>query len=168
LRTIRAALATATATVATAGLLVAAAPSAYAAQAAVTEGKVLGVVVVHGDSAQITGSYRCFGGGEAHLWASIKQGEDINGTTQTSSEYADSWYDTNYMFAEKEEGLTVPCDGRFHAQRFTLMRVDTTWGPWFDGAPLTSGRAWVQFCLVPGPDESTASSFGEFLDVKAG
>jgi hypothetical protein len=167
--TIRAAIATTTATIATAGLLAAASPAAQAAQPPITEGEVLGVVVAHGDSAEITGRFRCFGGMQAHLWSSIKQGDRIT-PEHSNSYYADSWYDTNYNFTpETPQGLTVPCDGRFHAQRFTLKRVfETPWGTTFNGVPLTSGKAWVQFCLVPGPDESSASSFSQFLEVKAG
>jgi hypothetical protein len=168
LRTLRTTLAAAT--LATAGLLAVAAPAANAAPSTGTEGEVLGVVLAQGDAATIVGRYRCFGGTQAHLWASIKQGDDIDGTTQTSSEFADSWYDTNYNFTESNpQGLTVPCDGRFHTQRFVLERVfGTPWGGSFDGTALESGPAWVQFCLVPSEDdESTASSFGEFLDVRA-
>ena len=148
--------------------LVGAAAPASAAEDKAAHGTVLGYVTANGDSATITGRYRCFGGMQAHLWASIKQGPRINGTTQTSSQYADSWYDTNYNFSEDNpDGLTVPCDGAWHTQSFTLMRVDKTWGPWFPGTALKAGAAYVQFCLVPNPDdEASGSSFGEFKNVK--
>ena len=167
MRPFRAALATATATVATAGLLAAAAPAAQAAESRTPHGAVLGSVRVDGDAAYITGRYRCFGGHQAHLGASIKQGPDINGTTQTSSQYAVSWYDTNYVFGQKEEGLTVPCDGAWHTEEFELRRVDTSWAGWFDGTALVPGQAWVQFCLVPS-EHDDGSSFNEFKNVKAG
>lgn len=153
------------ATALTATTLVGLAAPASAAEAKVPHGTVLGSVLVDGDEATITGRYRCFGGHQAHLWASIKQGPRINGTTQTSSQYADSWYDTNYVFGEKPQGLTVPCDGAWHTESFVLKRVfGSPWGP-FNGTALTAGTAWVQFCLVPG-EHDAGSSFNEFKNVK--
>ena len=171
MRTLRTTLAAATATLATTGLLAVAAPAAQAAPAAearAAHGAVLGFVTASGDTATITGRYRCFGGVQAHLWASIKQGPQINGTDQTSSEFADSWYDTNYKFGEQPQGMTVPCDGAWHTESFTLKRVfETPWGATFDGTALKAGQAWVQFCLVPSEEnDHTSSSFAEFKNVK--
>lgn len=98
-------------------------------------------VVVSADRAEATvlAKYRCFGGEEGtHLWVSIKQGgEDLEGPG--SSARARAWYDTNYQYAEDPAGQTLPCDGRWHATRFTVKLVE--------GKDLLErGSAWVQFC----------------------
>jgi hypothetical protein len=169
LRPIRATIATATATVATAGLLVAAAPGAYAVEAGTPYGVAVGVVAADAHTAVVTGQWRCSGGGYAHLWVSVKQGPDVNDSTQTSSDYAKSWYDSNYKFADPAtpEGMTVACDGKEHTESFTVRRVMTTpWGTRFNSAALKTGPAYVQFCVVWGDEDGDGTSYGAFHDVK--
>lgn len=99
------------------------------------------VVVTGADkgSATVLAKYRCWGGEVGtHLWVSIKQGENLE--APGSSEWATSWYDTNYQWAENPAGQTIDCDGKWHATRFTVKRVDG-WGQ------LEKGSAWVQFCV---------------------
>ena len=97
-------------------------------------------VVVSADSSEATvlGKYRCSGGEEGtHLWVSVKQGPGIY-PGHTSSQYADAWYDTNYHYAEDPAGLTVDCDGKWHAERITVKRVF---------GDLAKGAAYVQWCM---------------------
>ena len=72
--------------------------------------------------ADVTGKYQCVGGREGtHLWVSVKQGPRLDpATDHTSSSDADAWYDTNWNFENSEAGLTVNCDGHWHASRITV------------------------------------------------
>lgn len=98
-------------------------------------------VVVSADRAEATvlAKYRCFGGEEGtHLWVSVKQdGEDLEG--EGSSARARAWYDTNYQYAEDPAGLTIACDGRWHATQFVVKQVEGK-------DQLARRTAWVQFC----------------------
>lgn len=104
-----------------------------------------------GSAAYVLGKYRCYGGEEGtHLWVSVKQGEALS-PENTSSQFADAWYDTNYMFEESPAGLTVDCDGRWHTTRYELR--PSTWGDFGD---FHDGEVLVQFCLF----DSTATEDG--------
>jgi len=108
-----------------------------------------------GSKAFVLGKYRCLGGREgSHLWVSVKQGPELDMGEHSSSQYADSWYDTNWNFSESNPaGLTVDCDGRWHATRFVLKQVGD-----FDA--LTDGPALIQFCLFdPNATEDGSSGF---------
>lgn len=97
-------------------------------------------------TATIIGVYRCFGGEPIHLWVSAKQGGP-DPTAEGSGATVDAWYDTNITPAPE-----VNCDGRYHS-------VQVTVGQHPGQELLTSGRAWIQFCLVA-PDPSGQSEFG--------
>jgi len=125
-------------------------------------------VVVSADRSEATvlGKYRCSGGEEGtHLWVSVKQGPRID-AGHTSSSYADAWYDTNYNFTEDNPaGLTVDCDGKWHAERITVKQVAGF-------GQLTRGEAYVQWCLFDssgayagGSDDPEGGLFGT---VRAG
>ena len=93
------------------------------------------------DVAYVIGVYRCFGGDPIHLWVSLKQGGP-DPTAEGSGATSTSWYDTNIL-----EPPPVTCDGRY---RVAFVPV----GKYPDKARLTSGQAWMQFCLVaPGEGE---------------
>lgn len=85
--------------------------------------------------AYVVGVYRCFGGDPIHLWVSAKQGgpdPSAAGSGATSV----AWYDTNVL-----EPPPVVCDGTW---RIAFVPI----GKYPNKAGLTSGQAWVQFCLV--------------------
>jgi hypothetical protein len=137
------------ATVIAAGALIASALTATTADAATTTYAQPQVAFtgsnIHvspdGSKAYVLGKYRCWGGREGtHLWVSVKQGPLLDLDEHSSSQYADSWYDTNWNYANDPAGLTVDCDGHWHATRFVLKQVEG-----FDA--LTDGPALVQFCL---------------------
>ena len=110
---------------------------------------VNGNVVVNPTDPQqgtVLARYRCYGG-ENHLWVSVKQGEHLGdeeyaaglGTHPFSSELADAWYDTNYLFDPEVGPLKqAQCDGVWHTERVPVRVVF---------GELTKGKAWVQFCL---------------------
>lgn len=118
-------------------------------------------VVVSADRAEATvlAKYRCFGGEEGtHLWVSIKQGgEDLEGPG--SSARARAWYDTNYQYAEDPAGQTLPCDGRWHATRFTVKLVEGK-------ELLERGSAWVQFCAFD--NRGNLASVNSWKPVRVG
>jgi hypothetical protein len=98
------------------------------------------------DTALVVGVYRCFGGQADHLWVSVKQGGP-DPTAEGSGATSTAWYDTNIA----GEPTTI-CDGRYHAAVVPVGRYPNK-------ARLTSGQAWIQFCLVA-PDPSGQSDFG--------
>ena len=94
-----------------------------------------------GSTAFVLGKYRCWGGEEGtHLWVSVKQGPDLDLDEHSSSQYAESWADTNWNFAEDPAGLTADCDGHWHVSRVVLKQVEGF-------AELQDGPGLVQFCL---------------------
>jgi hypothetical protein len=98
-------------------------------------------VVVSADrgEASVLAKFRCYGGEEGtHLWASVKRGENLQ--AEGSGGWATSWYDTNYQYQDNPAGQTIQCDGRWHATRFTVKRVEGK-------GTLDRGPAWVQFCV---------------------
>lgn len=114
------------------------------------------VVIVnplHPDTATIVGVYRCFGGVPIHLWVSAKQGgpdpsAEGAGGTPAAQGGAVAWYDTNIS-----EPPPVNCDGRYHAAVVPI-------GQHPNKALLTSGQAWIQFCLVAPDPSNPESEFG--------
>src|SRR4051794_39755480 len=100
-----------------------------------------------GSKAFILGKYRCDGGQEGtHLWAAVKQGNITpeDPSSETPGNVITGWYDTNWNFSEANPaGLTVDCDGHWHATRFVVKNVTGT---------LTDGPAVVQFCLFDNHD----------------
>jgi hypothetical protein len=106
-------------------------------------------VTPDGSKAFVLGKYRCYGGREGtHLWVSVKQGPRLSEPDHTGSSYADAWYDTNWNFEHSEAGLTVDCDGHWHAQRIVLKQVF---------GELADGPGYVQFCLFD--NTSTETNF---------
>jgi hypothetical protein len=107
----------------------------------------------HG-TATVVGSYRCSPpapGSVNHLWVSVKQGGP-DPTAEGSSSTVNAWYDTNIS-----QDVAVTCDGRWHARTVTLGMHPTD----FIGRPLTrlvDGKAWLQFCLVQGPEDDQDGS----------
>ena len=93
----------------------------------------------HRDEATVLAKYRCDGGREGtHLWVSVKQGENLE--AEGSSQWATAHYDTNYMWAQDPVGMTMDCDGQWHADRVTVKMTPASAGL------LQRGSAWVQFC----------------------
>lgn len=102
------------------------------------------------DVAYVTGVYRCYGGQPIHLWVSAKQGgpdPSAEGSGATST----SWYDTNIS-----GGAPVVCDGKYRAVIVPIERYPNK-------ARLSSGQAWVQFCLVS--DEGIVASQSKYIRV---
>ena len=96
-------------------------------------------------SAKVHAQYTCYGGNEGtHVYIGVKQGPLVNATDHTSSHYAETFYSTNWSSDSGSNALH--CDGRKHNQTF-IVKPDPYWAG-AAGAPLlTSGTAFVQFCI---------------------
>jgi hypothetical protein len=105
------------------------------------------VVHANADSgtAVVHAKYRCYGGNEGtHLYIGVKQGPEVNATDHTSSQYARTFYSTNWN--ADGPGLSLNCDGVSHNASFEVKP-----DPWYwnaaDAPALGSGQAFVQFCV---------------------
>lgn len=117
-------------------------------------------VAPDGSTAYVVGKYRCYGGEEGtHLWVAVKQGPRLT-SENTSSAYADAYYDTNWNWEQSEAGLTVDCDGHWHVTRYELRQVF---------GELEDGTAYVQFCLFDstGNEENFPQGFAYDYSWKA-
>ena len=96
-------------------------------------------------TATVHAQYTCYGGNEGtHVYIGVKQGPLVNATDHTSSQYADTFFSTNWN--SDGPGLTLTCDGKQHTQGF-VVQPDPYWAG-AAGAPLlSSGQAFVQFCI---------------------
>jgi len=96
-------------------------------------------------SAVVRATYTCFGGSSAHLYIGVKQGPQINATDHTSSQYANTFFSTNWN--SDGPGLTLTCDGKQHTQGF-VVKPDPYWAHGGDPVvPLHNGPVFVQFCI---------------------
>ena len=96
-------------------------------------------------TAVVHASYTCFGGGPTHLYIGVKQGAAIDTGEHSTSDFADSFFSTNWN--ADGPGLSLNCDGKMHEQGF-LLKPD----PYFpykhpNPAPLHTGTVLVQFCM---------------------
>ncbi len=90
--------------------------------------------------------YTCYGGNAGtHVFIAVKQGPDVNATDHTSSQFADTFYSTNWNSDGGPNALV--CDGSKQNQQFVLQP-----DPYFafakpDAPPLGNGTAFVQVCV---------------------
>jgi hypothetical protein len=97
------------------------------------------------ESAVVHAKYQCSGGSVGtHLFIAVKQGPEVNATDHTSSQYAQTFYSTNYN--ADGPGLSLVCDGRDHNAQFVVKPDPYFWNK-DDAPPLQSGKAFVQFCM---------------------
>lgn len=94
-----------------------------------------------------------------HLFVAVKQGPNVNATDHTSSQYADTFYSTNWKSDSGPNALH--CDGVEHTQLIVLKPQ-----PGFVAAVrrLHAGPALVQICVFDnvttfGPDGPTDGGF---------
>jgi hypothetical protein len=104
-------------------------------------------VVVRGDgTAVVHVQYTCYGGNAGtHVFIGVKQGPDVNATDHTSSQYANTFWSTNW---NPDSGVNaLVCNGTRHNQLFVLEP-----DPYFafghpDAPALGNGQAFVQVCI---------------------
>ena len=106
----------------------------------------VGPIQVNGAKATLKVRYRCSSG--QNLWVSAK--ETARGYSATklmkegSSKTAAAWWDSHRN--------RVRCDGKFHATTFTIDKVEKG-----KKGTLSSGTAWVQFCITTGTTEANTN-----------
>ena len=115
------------------------APAALAAERPLIEVRnTSNNVFVDGDTAQVTGLYRCSPEAEfTHTWVSVKQGADMG--EHPSGSAATAWYDTNVTFQGEEP--TLECDG-------TWQQLTVEVGRYEHKQQLQRGDAYLQWCFV--------------------
>lgn len=131
--------------------------------------KTLPVVVADAanGTAVVRATYTCFGGHGGHLYIGVKQGPDVNATDHSTSDFANTFYSTNYN--ADGPGLTLTCDGKQHTQGFVVAP-----DPFFpykhpNPAPLAAGPVFVQFCIFDATsnfDEENPTGFGFDYSMK--
>lgn len=97
-----------------------------------------------------------------HLFAAVKQGPQIDASTHTSSEFAVSFYSTNWKSDSGPNALT--CDGQSHTQTVVLKKQPVAfWPPSATQPPVHAGPALVQLCLfdnLTGPPDNPNTTGG--------
>ena len=104
-------------------------------------------VVAHSNgTATVHVQYTCYGGNAGtHVYIGVKQGPDVNATDHTTSDFAQTFYSTNWNADGAGNALT--CDGTKQNQRFTL-EPDPFFALGHPTAPaLWAGEVFVQVCI---------------------
>jgi hypothetical protein len=120
-------------------------------------------VVAHGGTATVHIQYTCWGGSAGtHAYIGVKQGPDVNATDHTSSEFAETFYSTNWNADGPGNALT--CDGRKQNQHFTL-EPDPFFALGHPTAPaLSRGTAFVQVCIFDSTNQGGDDQNGFAFD----
>jgi hypothetical protein len=114
------------------------------------------------NSAVVHGKYHCSGGNVGtHLYIGVKQGPQVNATDHTSSQYAQTFYSTNWN--SDGPGLRLICDGRSHNKSFVVKPDPYFWNA-EHAPPLKSGKAFVQFCLFDSTNQGENDPNGFAFD----
>jgi hypothetical protein len=157
------------AVLATLGLVVATSGSATATrpssgyQPPVVE-RVSPVVHALADSsvAVVHAKYHCSGGNVGtHLFIGVKQGPEVNATDHTSSQFAETFYSTNWN--SDGPGLRLNCDGRSHNSSFVVQPDPYFWNA-ENAPPLNPGRVFVQFCMFDNTNQGENDPSGFAFD----
>ncbi|TXL61360.1 hypothetical protein [Aeromicrobium terrae] len=133
--------------------------SPAAAEAPQPTAQVAGHLVAGPGAANVKVTYSCSSspGSVSHLYVGVKQGPQVNATNHTSSQWANTFYSTNWKSDAGPNALV--CDGKTHTQNIILKKQ-----PGFPAAVpnLHKGTVLVQLCVY---DNVTAfSEQGEPLD----
>ena len=103
-------------------------------------------VVARADgTATVHVQYTCWGGDAGtHVYIGVKQGPEVNATDHTSSQFARTFYSTNWNSDSGSNALT--CDGHKQNQIFTVKPDPFFWNA-ADAPLLSKGEAFIQVCI---------------------
>jgi hypothetical protein len=89
--------------------------------------------------------YTCSGGNAGtHVYIGVKQGPEVNATDHTSSQYAETFYSTNW---NPDSGVNaLVCNGHKQNQIFVLQPDPYFWNA-ADAPDLSRGVAFIQVCI---------------------
>jgi hypothetical protein len=157
-----------TAVLAAAALVVASAGSATAAKPSSdyqppVVSWVQPTVIANSDgTATVHAHYTCFGGNErTHLFIAVKQGPEVNATDHTSSQFAVTFYSTNWN--ADGPGDSLNCNGRQQNAQYELQPDPYFWNA-ENAPPLSAGPAFVQFCLFDSTNQGENDPGGFAFD----
>jgi len=122
------------------------------------------VVVAYGGTAGVTFTYTCHNDADHplnHLFVAVKQGPRINTTDRSSSEFARTFYSTNWSPDAGPNALT--CNGEPQTQTVLLMD-DPFWANSGSAPLLHSGPALVQICLFDNAADPELNDAGFVFD----
>ncbi|MDT4938782.1 MAG: hypothetical protein QOG80_2453 [Pseudonocardiales bacterium] len=121
------------------------------------------VIAQSDGTAIVHAHYTCFGGNlGTHLFIAVKQGPEINATDHTSSQYANTFYSTNWN--SDGPGDSLNCNGVQQNALFVLQ-PDPYWqNAGNNPPPLAAGPAFVQFCLFDSTSSQDDLSHGFAAD----
>src|SRR5262249_30378269 len=121
-------------------------------------------VIANADgTATVHAHYTCFGGNAGtHLFIAVKQGPEINATDHTSSDFAVTFYSTNWN--ADGPGDSLNCNGRQQNALFTLAPAPYWAHAGDNPPPLAAGPAFVQFCLFDSTSSEDDLSHGFAFD----
>ena len=121
-------------------------------------------VVAHADgTATVHVHYTCWGGSVGtHAFIGVKQGPDVNATDHTSSQFAETFYSTNWNADGPGNALT--CDGKQQNQQFTV-KPDPFFALGNPTAPaLSRGTAFIQVCVFDSTNQGENDPNGFAFD----
>jgi hypothetical protein len=118
-------------------------------------------IVAHADgTATVHVQYTCYGGNErTHVFIGLKQGPQVNATDHTSSQFARTFYSTNWN--SDFGGNALICNGHKINQQFTLQPDPFFWDA-ANAPALSAGTAFVQVCVFDSTNqgETDPNGFG--------
>jgi hypothetical protein len=113
-------------------------------------------------TATVHAQYTCYGGNQGtHVYIGVKQGPLVNATDHTGSQYAQTFYSTNWNSDSGPNALQ--CDGHKHNQTF-LVKPDPYFWNAANAPLLSSGRAFVQFCVFDSHNQGETDPTGFAFD----
>jgi hypothetical protein len=120
-------------------------------------------VKAHADgTATVHFKYTCSGGNAGtHVYIGVKQGPEINATDHTSSQYADTFYSTNWN--SDGPGLALICNGRTQNAKF-LVKPDPYFWNAANAPALSAGQAFIQVCIFDSTNQGEMDPNGFAFD----
>jgi len=120
-------------------------------------------VVAHPDgTATVHVQYTCYGGNAGtHVYIGVKQGPEVNATTNTSSQFAQTFYSTNWN--PDTGGNALTCNGHKVNQLFTVQPDSFFWNA-ADAPALSKGKAFVQVCIFDSTNQGENDPNGFAFD----
>ena len=89
--------------------------------------------------------YACSGGNVGtHVYIGVKQGPEVNATDHTSSQFAKTFYSTNWN--ADGPGLALVCNGRTQNATFVVKPDPFFWDA-ANAPALSAGQAFIQVCI---------------------